>query len=141
MTIRAPRVLLIVLSCILAANATSLTCSAIEKSQIKGKLMDRIPVPDELTIDDVRSAIAFALAGRNWEIKSKAEDHFIGYLNHRGREVTLTIPFDSQLISIYSDGWLLKKDGTHKKEDPALSWVTNLSRDLEKMLDTAAAVK
>lgn len=141
MTISIPKPLMIVLSCVLATSAATLPARAIDKSEIAGQFMNTVSVPDGLTIDEVRNTVALALAGRTWQIKAKEEDHVIGYLNHRGRAVTLTLVFDTNEISIYSDGWTVNKEGERKKPDPAAGWVANITKDLNKMLGVAAATK
>lgn len=141
MTIRYPKALLIVLCAVLALGAFEQTATALDKSKIDGDFMGTVSVPAGFSLDEVRNTVALALADRTWQIKAKEHDHVIGYLNHRRREVTLTIVFDTNEISIYSDGWTLTKTGERKKPDPAAGWVANITKDLNKMLGVAAATK
>jgi len=107
-----------------------------------GQAAGTVSVPSGLSASDVKDVIVGTLIGREWGVKSKADDRIVGYLKHRSNEATVTLIYDSSTITLYCVGWEInKKTGERKKPEQPDGWLKNLRNDLNKNLTKAISLK
>ncbi len=75
--------------------------------------------------EDVRRAILWALANREWKVESNTESTVIAKLDHRGIKAHLNINYNQKQITILSDSY----DENGKKFVP-VRWIANLEKDI-----------
>lgn len=126
------------LASILVVPVTS-AVAADSGDEIVGERYESVPIPEGLTKEDIRDAIAQVLGAREWLVKQKTDRRVVGYLKHRGTEATVTILFDGENAEIYCDGWVLDRSGARKKPEQPRGWLGNLQRDLKKKFAVMAA--
>lgn len=101
-----------------------------------------LSVPSGLSASDVQNAIITALAGRQWNLKSKSDGQVVGYLKHRSNEATVTFVYDTTKIECFCVGWEInKKTGVRKGPEQPRNWLKNLQGDTTKNLTLATVGK
>ena len=127
-----PRSLVRWLSALLATGALmlSLPASALQPIQ---DLIDQ-PVPDGLTLAQVKNAIKQGAAVRKWIAKEKGPNEFEVTLFNRGFVVVVNITYSRSSYSItYVSSQNLKAQNgrIHRKYN---GWVSNLNNDIQRAL-------
>lgn len=126
---------LAVLAAVFSAFATS--AFAEEKGEPVGTLI----VPDGLSSDDVKEAIALSFAGRGWTIKERTGSKVVGHINQRGNEAFLYATYNKKEINFRCEGWEVSKTGERKKPEIPKGWVDNIKKDVTKRMNMKAATK
>ena len=111
--------------------------SAAEKGEPVGTLI----VPDGLSSDEIKEAIALSFAGRGWTIKDKTSKEVVGHINQRGNEAFLYVAYTKKEINLRCEGWEVSKTGERKKPEIPKGWVDNIKKDITKRMNMKAATK
>lgn len=93
-----------------------------------------VPVPGNLSADQVQSTLARALLGRGWNVVSVSPNEVVGELNHRGFRAKAILKREGEQIKLLSDSYY---HSNHRDEwDPRVphDWLENLQKDLNRML-------
>jgi hypothetical protein len=124
---------------LLAAFVAALAAPAFadEKGQPVGTLI----VPDGLSTDEIKEAIALSFAGRGWTIKERTNSKVVGHINQRGNEAFLYVAYNKKEITLRCEGWEVSKTGERRKPEIPKGWVDNIKKDVTKRLNMKAATK
>ena len=118
--------------------AVGFSAEAIDLGQPAGSVM----VPAGFSRAQVQTIVEKALLGRQWEVKSKADDKVVGYIKHRGNEATLTLVISDKQVDLFCVGWQInKKTGVHEKPEQPTGWLKYIRGDMAKLLAKAPATK
>lgn len=107
---------------------------------------DPIPVPDGLTMKDVRKAIKAGMVERGWGLEKDKPGEIIAVLHIRKHMAKVRIQYDTRQVRItYLDSKNLKykkkDDGTEIIHKNYNGWVQNLAGDIRKALSKIALLK
>ncbi len=107
-----------------------------------GEATGSVSIPSGLSRAQVRTAAEQALIGRQWDVKSKADDRVVGYLKHRSNEATLTLVLTDTQVEIFCVGWQVdKKTGVREKPEQPTGWIKYIKGDLTKIMARASGAK
>ena len=107
-----------------------------------GQAVGSVVIPAGISASQVKDTIIRAFTGREWGIKSEAEDRVVGYLKHRSNEAQLTLIFDHQKIDLFCLGWQInKKTGEREKPELPTGWINNIKSDITKLFNRAVTTK
>ena len=107
-----------------------------------GQAAGNVSVPSGLSRAQVQTAAEQALIGRQWEVKSKADDRVVGYLKHRSNEATLSLVLTDKQVEIFCVGWQInKKTGVREKPEQPTGWIKYIKGDLTKIMARASGTK
>jgi hypothetical protein len=107
----------------------------------KGQPVGTLIVPDGLSTDEIKEAIAVSFAGRGWTIKERTNSKVVGHINQRGNEAFLYVAFNKKEITLRCEGWEVSKTGERKKPEIPKGWVDNIKKDVTKRMNLKAATK
>ncbi|MBL9202372.1 MAG: hypothetical protein JNL39_17815 [Opitutaceae bacterium] len=107
----------------------------------KGESVGTLIVPDGLSTDEIKEAIALSFAGRGWTIKERTNSKVVGHINQRGNEAFLYCSFNKKEIQLRCEGWEVSKTGERKKPEIPKGWVDNIKKDVTKRMNMKAATK
>lgn len=103
-----------------------------------GNQWGTVAVPSGVSAEKVKAAIIATLAGREWNVQERADDHVTGYLKHRSNEAKVTLKFNTETVEIYCVGYQVnKKTGMREKPELPEGWLKRLRGDLTKQLNLA----
>lgn len=89
-------------------------------------------LPDDIGQDDIVKAVKFALTRREWRDIEFTDNTVTASLIHRRRDANLKFIVEGNEVTVYSDSWVLKKDGTRKSREHPAGWINNLEKDIHK---------
>jgi len=115
--------------------------SAADDDDEIGEHFESVPVPEGMTKEEIRDAIASVFAARTWIVKQKTDRRVVGYLKHRGNEATATLMFDGDQVEIYCVGWALNRRGERAKPEQPRGWLGNLKKDLVRRFAEVSATR
>jgi hypothetical protein len=121
-------------------SATLLAADSASPSAL-GPQVGTVPVPAGYSAAQVKEVVAQCFLAREWEVKIKADDRVVGYLNHRGVEATMTVQIDGPQLTFFCDGWKVDKAGKRIKPEDPKTWIANMKKDVTRRLLTPPAAK
>jgi hypothetical protein len=99
---------------------------------------NELEIPAGLSNAAARLAVATALVERGWTISSKDADKIVGVLPRGKIEAVATATVGERTITLVSERFETRSDGSRAKIDPNLSWHRNLMDSiLRALLKTA----
>jgi hypothetical protein len=107
----------------------------------KGQPVGTLIVPDGLSTDEIKEAIALSFAGRGWTVKERTSSKVVGHINQRGNEAFLYVAYTKKEINLRCEGWEVSKTGERKKPEIPKGWVDNIKKDITKRMNMKAATK
>lgn len=105
-----------------------------------GEPVGTIPVPANLTAEDVQDAIVMALGVRRWSLREKAPERIVAHIKQRSNEAILTLAYGSSRIEMFCVGWKIdEKSGARRKPELPRGWIKNVKEDIAKNLSRKLA--
>lgn len=93
-----------------------------------------VPVPGNLSSDQVQSTMARALVGRGWTVVSSTPDEVVGELDHRGFRAKAILKREGTQIKLLTDTTYYVKNRDEWQPAVPYGWLENLQKDLNRML-------
>ena len=97
-----------------------------------------VSVPEgKLSLKQIHDAVIRTAIGREWNVKEDGETKVVIYLLHRKNEATVTFLITEKAVEAYCVGYVVDKAGNRKKPEQPSGWLSNLKKDLTKLINEA----
>lgn len=90
--------------------------------------------PREVSVQEAQDAVVRSLRNREWNITSTSDDGAEARLFHRRYDSRIRVEVSPNEMKIYSDSWLVDRNGERVRREHPEGWLRNIERDVRRSL-------